>query len=175
MPPREPEEPANRVALNARARQMGWADADRARAQSLEGEAGRALHVAAGAGVIAADALPALWETWSAFQEARLTFVRLRLGASLFGALPSAQVLAERVEADPDASVDLREPEEREFDAREAWAYWTGLLRRMTEAEQAALRDQVADTLELVRDGALRRCGRSFVAALVRLDGMARR
>jgi hypothetical protein len=198
VPRPAPEPPANVVALKARAQHMGWDQTDRARSQSLDGQAGRALHVAIDVGLIAWGDLPGLWQTWTDFQDARLTFVRLRLGASLFGAMPTTTILSDRVEAEADeGGSDLRSAEEQEADARDAWAHWCGLLRPLGRDEQAALRDQVADTRTLVRmvevrqgepkpghhgpalpprvAPALTTAGAAFVAALGRLHVEAKR
>lgn len=143
--------------------------------QVLDGHAGAALAAAEAAGLHDAVETRDLWRAWCAFQEARLTVVRLRIGKSLFGACLSIATLAERVEAAPnDASRDLRSHEERVAAAREAWDWWTQLLRRLPPADQDSLREQVADTRELVRDGRLTRAGAGFLLALRRLEREAR-
>ena len=168
---------APREALKARARQMGWltgrenpADKDdqrtiaramtRARAQSLEGEAGRAIHAACAE----KEERDRLWEAWADFSSARLAYHRRILGAMPFPAMPRAPT-AERIESGADEPQDDRTPEERDEDTAKRWAWWTRRLLRIDPAFRDVLRDAVAGTTPLVHDGRLTSAGVCFIAA----------
>ena len=157
----KPDRMAASVALNARARQMGWADASKAAAQTLEGPSGRALHLACDP-----EELRALWDTWSRFRAARLAYGRRIIGVLPYAQTAKLEMMPERMEVRDDDKPDLRGEGEKDEDARRRWATWRDRLARLPPRHRDALRDAVAETAELVRDAALTLAGAIFVDAL---------
>lgn len=177
-PSRAAEASILRTALVARARHAGWItgaenpdDRDdqkrvaralaRARAQSLEGEAGLAITV----GARDEEERERLWSTWVDFSSARLAWHRRILGALPFPAMPRPRA-AEDISTGPEAPPDDRTPEERDEAAARRWAWWAARLRTIQPHMRDALRDAVAGGTPFLRGGKLTRAGAIFLAAL---------
>lgn len=69
-----------------------------------------------------------LWQVWCTMTAARRNWLQRSIGLTGDPANSNLPMLPEPMETDPGLTVDLRTAEERDRDARNADAYWSGLV-----------------------------------------------
>ncbi len=159
------ERDASAVALKARCRMAGWAETelDRARMQSLEGQAGIAITIGA-----RNDAeRQRLWAAYAGLDATEETYFRRVLGKSRHAKTAKLEMMPpEAIETRPDDKPDLRDEDQKHRDAVNGWMRWRGYLGHLRSDEQTAIHGAMQHRAALAVDGRLTTAGASFVAAM---------
>ncbi|RAP39671.1 hypothetical protein BYZ73_19315 [Rhodovulum viride] len=162
------------VALRARCRQMGWPtrpeDMAKARAQSLECDAGRVLHL-----LCAPDEVGRLWGTFAGLCRAEASYARHYLGIRLHAKTARIEMMQERFEISGDDDLDLRSDEEKARTAVNRWMEWRGHIGHLDRWQEASIWGAVREQTALIRDGAATAEGRIYVRALTKLADVVER
>lgn len=169
---RRKAEDARLVALAARANQLGReASVDALAtltATHLGEELGRVLEREAPQDVAS------LWPVWHAFVGAARTY-RARI-LDVRGAAGSALAMVpERIEADVSMRLDTRSDDEKDADARQAWATWRSRLDRLGDGDRSRILQAESGTQPLWSDRAPTSAGLRALAALRRLAEIVER
>ena len=153
------------TALKARARHMGKTDADfrDMRAQTLGEAAGMALSLS-----LPPDTAKQLHAHYTALTAARARYHRT-LGVSEHPKTAKIEMEPERIETRADDKSDMRTEEQRDRDAKAAWARWCGFLGELTIAQSGAITSAGMGWVTLVDAGSVTPAGQRFVAAMVAL------
>jgi len=163
------------VALRARCRQMGWKarpeDMAKARAQSLECDAGRVLHLLCDR----PDEVARLWSAFAGLCGAHAAYARRYLGVRLHPKTAKIEMLIERFEISGDDDLDLRSEEEKARAAVTNWMRWQGYLGHLDRWQQAAIWGAVREQTALIRDRQATDEGRGYVQALRKLADVVER
>jgi len=154
---------AAQVALRARCRMMGWPEDDtRAQAHSLEGQAGRAIHL----GSRDEREVKRLWGVFVALDAAEEAYFRRIIGRRRHAAVAKLEMMPDRMEVRSDDRPDYRTTEEKDRDAVNAWMRWRGFLGHLRGDEQTAIHDALLHRRDLTAGHALTTSGQAFVAAM---------
>ncbi len=163
----EPADPdAPRVALAARARQMGLDAGDRAvrrdMADPSHGEpATRALLLSE-----EEDGAKPLIDAYRALTASYRQYTGTVLGVSAYPKTGRIEMRPEQFEARPDDRPDLRSEDERHRDAANAWAGWRDKLDALGTARASAVWTAVFGFADLHDGSRITSAGRRFVEAM---------
>lgn len=166
-------EDARRTALEARCHHLGTVpDVDGRRAAAaphLGDPLGRVIDR------LAPSDVSRLWGVWQSFCRAARTYRMVVLGVTGTPANSALPMIPEPVEADPSARVDARTPEERQADARDAWARWKGWLDELMGEDRILLLQAESGVRELWTGRAPTSAGTLTFRALRRLADLSER
>ena len=151
---------------------MGWKEDEtaRAKAPSLECDAGRVLHA-----LCAADEIPALWGVYARLTAAEESYVRHKIGGRLHAKTAKIEMAPERFETRADDVIDTRTDEEKLRDATNRWMRWQGYLGCLDSHQQSAIQSVVRGRSIVFRDGYATPDGRVYVSALRKLADVVSR
>ncbi|TNE54818.1 MAG: hypothetical protein EP341_05655 [Sphingomonadales bacterium] len=158
------EKAPDRVALEARARQMGSDDVEAMRSQALGEAAGMAIHL-----LSSGDKANMLWGAYSGLTAAEARYHRVVLGVQMTAKVSKIETMPETFEARPDDNPDLRSEDERHRDASNSWASWLAIFNRLSLGERAIIQAVSRGWCEPVKDGKITDRGREFVQAVAAL------
>ncbi len=161
----KPQDP-QKTALGARCRLFGIANTP-ANRKFLSGQhSGSHLGYVMQANCDPQD-IPPLWDTWHGFCSALRTYRIRYIGMSATAKGAALQMMPEPMETDPSLTVDLRDSDERDRDAVNAYMRWKGDLWCLSVRERSLLSDAESETgKDLWKDGQATRAGLDTLAAL---------
>lgn len=166
------EQDADRVALEARCRQAGWEapeggwvaeQLNKAKAQSMEGQAGLAITI----GAKDDKERERLWNVWRGLDGAEAVYFRRIHGRSRHAKTAKIEMMPpEAMETRPDDKPDLRDDDAKDRDAVNAWMRWRGYVGHLNAGERHYIHGALMDKLGLLKDGKLSTSGEGFIAAM---------
>jgi hypothetical protein len=134
----QPAEPADRVALDARARRAGCTR-DEARDPLLTDDLGLCIRFL----ICRERDRRDLAQTWRDLCAAKLNWNQRILCANPHPQAAAIAMLPEPMETDQSASVDLRHPDERDAAAKRIWEQWLADLMTLPAFDRHALRGAI--------------------------------
>jgi len=93
-----------------------------------------------------------VWPTFQAWCMAETSYRRRYLGQGEFAKCASIQMEPDRFEADNGHTVDLRDDEQKDKDAINAWMCWQGYLGHLSATQRSALHNARLERAQLWRD-----------------------
>jgi hypothetical protein len=136
----KPEPDARETGLQARVKHFGATDTPDAR-RALSGQ-----HIGSQLGMVMQrecqpDECARLWTVWQAFCMAEATYRMRIIGQSGNPKGATIAMLPDKLEADTGHTVDLRDSDQRDRDAVNAWMRWRGFIGHLDARYRVAIHD----------------------------------
>jgi len=119
--------------------------------------------------ICTADEIKSAWMTWQGFCAAERTYRIRYIGQSGDAKGAAIAMVPDKMQTDQSHSVDLRDSEQRDRDAKSNWRRWRGYLSHLSARERQLIIHAERDGRALWENAGPTQRGRDTVAALMRL------